>query len=169
MLVSEMIEYLNFIPICTLVALLGAATCYPYYLMKTLLKIADESLTDLLPEVPYDSPKSDEKRQKLNECVLTRISKQYLSKAYTEEWIKELNKEQVNKIFSNYKAKPSGQMVKSLGKSIIKMYSVGACTVLRMTNQDVLSKDLESDPFLNSALQRLIVNCTTNSVHYLHH
>ena len=34
-----------------------------------------------------------------------------------------------------------------LGKSIIKMYSVGACAVLRMTNQEELSEDQESDPF----------------------
>ena len=39
-------------------------------------------------------------------------------------------------------------MVKSLSKSIIKMYSMGACAVLGMTNQDALSEDLESDPFL---------------------
>ena len=45
-------------------------------------------------------------------------------------------------------------MVKSLGKSIIKMYSMGGCAVIGMTNQDVLSKDLEAGPFLNSALQR---------------
>ena len=45
-------------------------------------------------------------------------------------------------------------MVKSLGKSIIKMYSVGTCAVLGMTNQDALSEDLESNHFLNSALQR---------------
>ena len=45
-------------------------------------------------------------------------------------------------------------MVKSLGKSIINMYSMGACSVLGITNQDVLSEDLENDPFLNSALQR---------------
>ena len=44
--------------------------------------------------------------------------------------------------------------MKSLGKSIIKMYSMGACAVLEMTNQDALSEDLESDPFLNSILQR---------------
>ena len=44
-------------------------------------------------------------------------------------------------------------MVKSLGKSIINMYSMGACKVLGI-NQDVLSEDLEYDPFLNSALQR---------------
>ena len=31
---------------------------------------------------------------------------------------------------------------------------MGACAVLGMTNQDVLSEDLESDPFLNSTVQR---------------
>ena len=45
-------------------------------------------------------------------------------------------------------------MVKSLGKSIINMYSIGACAALGITNQDAMSEDLESDPFLNSALQR---------------
>ena len=45
-------------------------------------------------------------------------------------------------------------MVKSLGHSIINMYSMGACTALGITNQEALSEDLENDPFLNSALQR---------------
>ena len=34
------------------------------------------------------------------------------------------------------------------------MYSMGACSVLGITNQEALSEDLENDPFLNSALQR---------------
>ena len=75
-------------------------------------------------------------------------------KAYAKEQVNKDSAEEVNKLFSNYEAKLSGQMVKSLGKSIIRMYSMGACAVLGMTNQDALSKDLESDPFLNSALQR---------------
>ena len=45
-------------------------------------------------------------------------------------------------------------MVKSLGKSVINMYSMGACAALGITNQDALSEDLENDPFLNSTLQR---------------
>ena len=45
-------------------------------------------------------------------------------------------------------------MVKSLGHSVINMYSMGACAALGMSNQDALSEDLENDPFLNSALQR---------------
>ena len=34
------------------------------------------------------------------------------------------------------------------------MYSMGACAVLGISNQDALNEDLENDPFLNLALQR---------------
>ena len=109
---------------------------------------------ELIGNLGYGAPQSDTKRQKLLECVLTGNSKLYLGKVYTEEKIKELNLEEVEKLFNNYEAKLSGQMVKSLGKSIINMYSTGACSALGITNQEALSEDLENDPFLNSALQR---------------
>ena len=96
-------------------------------------------------------PQSDKKHQKLLECVLTRNSKLYLGKVYTEEQFAKLSKEEVEQRFNNYEAKLSGQMVKSLGKSIINMYSMGTCSALGIRN---LSEDLENDPFLNSALQR---------------
>ena len=102
----------------------------------------------------YDPPQLDTKRQKLLECILTGNSKLYLGKVHTEDQIKKLSDEEVDKLFNNYKAKLSGQMVKSLGISIINMYSMGACAVLGIRSQDALSEDLESDPFLNSALQR---------------
>ena len=83
-----------------------------------------------------------------------RNSKLYLGKVYTEEQLAKLSEEEVEKLFNNYEAKLMGQMVKSLGKSIINMYSMGACSALGITNQEALSKDLDNDPFLNSALQR---------------
>ena len=45
-------------------------------------------------------------------------------------------------------------MIKSLGCSVINMYSMGAFAALGISNQDALGEDLENDPFLNSALQR---------------
>ena len=60
----------------------------------------------------------------------------------------------MEKPFNNYEAKLSGQMVKSLGRSINNMYSMGACSALGITNQEALSEDLENDPFLNSTLKR---------------
>ena len=62
----------------------------------------------------YDNPQSDTKRQKLLECALTGNSKLYLGKVYTEEKVKELSNEEVDKLFNNYEAKLSGQMVRSL-------------------------------------------------------
>ena len=76
------------------------------------------------------------------------------AKVYTEDQLKKLSKEEVEKLFNNYEAKLSGQMVHLLRCSIINMYSMGTCSALGITNQDVLSEDLENDPFLNSALQR---------------
>ena len=111
------------------------------------LKIAEDNL------VSY-APQPDLKRQKLLEYILTRNSKLYLGKVYTKERVNDLSDEEVDKLFSNYKAKLSGQMVNSLGKSIINMCLMGACAVLGISDQDALSEDLESDPFLNSALQR---------------
>ena len=144
-----MLEYLNFCLICALFALI----LYLYSRVKRylpLLKMAEEFISNL----GYGTPQSDTKGQKLLECVLTGNSKLYLGKVYTEEKIKELNEEEVEKLFNNYEAKLSGQMVKSLGKSIINMHSMGACSVLGITNQEALSEDLENDPFLNYALQR---------------
>ena len=97
----------------------------------------------------YDAPQSDSRSQKLLECILTGNSKLYLGKIYTGEQINKLSDEEVDKLFSNYEAKLSGQMVKSLGKSIINMYSMAACAALRMSNQDALNEELENDPFLN--------------------
>ena len=142
-----MLEYLNFCLLCALFAL----TFYLYIRIKKyfpLLKMAEEIFSS------YETPQSDTKHQKLLECVLTGNSKLYLGKVYTEEQLKKLNKEEVEKLSNNYEAKLSGQMVKLLGHSVINMYSMGACAALGITNQDALSEDLENDPFLNSALQR---------------
>ena len=66
--------------------------------------MAEASINELLPDVPYDPPKSEVKRQKLIDCVLTRNSKQCLGQAYTEEHVNKLSAEKVDKLFSNYEA-----------------------------------------------------------------
>ena len=84
-----MIEYLSFLLQCTTVIILGATVYCLYPFLKMI-----ESINELLPEVPYDPPKSDVKGQKLIECVLTGNSKQYLEKAYTEEQVNKLSAEE---------------------------------------------------------------------------
>ena len=70
-----------------------------------------------------DPPESDVNRQKFIKCIVTGNSKQYLQKDYTEEQVKKLSSEEVNKLFNIYETKLLGKMVKSLGKSIIQVFS----------------------------------------------
>ena len=144
-----MLEYLNFCLLCAIFASI-LYLCIRIKKYFAILKMAEE----LIGNLGYGAPQSDTKHQKLLECVLTGNSKLYLGKVCTEEQLAKFNKEEVGKLFNNYEAKLSGQMVKSLSKSITNMYSMGACAALGITNQDALSEDLENNPFLNSALQR---------------
>ena len=61
----------------------------------------------------------------------------------------------VNTLLNRYESVLSAQMTKSLGnKSVINLYSNIACSVLGIGNQQELSTDLESDPFLKGQLKR---------------
>ena len=95
-----------------------------------------------------------DKRERLVGCFLSGNSKMYLGKEYTEAQINEMDCTNVNTLLNRYESVLSAQMTKSLGKSVINLYSNIACSVLGVDNQQDLSDDLECDPFLNTAMQR---------------
>ena len=95
-----------------------------------------------------------EKRGRLVACVLSGSSKMYLGIEYTEQQINEMDCTNVNTLSNRYKSVLSAQMTKSLGRSVINLYSNIACSVLGVGNQQDLSNDLECDPFLIRAMQR---------------
>ena len=78
----------------------------------------------------------------------------YLGKEYTEQQINEMDGTNVNTLLNRYVSVLSAQMTKSLGKSVINLYPNITCSALGVGNQQELSTDQESDPFLNTALQR---------------
>ena len=95
-----------------------------------------------------------DKKERLVACVLSDNSKMYLGKEYTEEQINNMDCNDVNTLLNRYESVLSAQMTKSLGKSVINLYSNIACSLLGVGNQQELSTDLECDPFLNTAMQR---------------
>ena len=94
------------------------------------------------------------KRDRLKTCILSGNSKQYLGKEYTEQQINEMDGNNINISSNGYESVLSAQMTKSLGKSVINLYSNVACSVLGIGNQQDLGNDLECNPFLNTAMQR---------------
>ena len=95
-----------------------------------------------------------DKRERLVACILSGNSKMYLGEEYTETQINEMDCTNVNTLLNRYESVLSAQMTKSLGKSVINLYSNLACSVMGVGNQQNLSEDLECDPFLNTAMQR---------------
>ena len=169
---------INSLPLLTMFGV----TCYAYYRLKKifyLISIVMESeildqLTSLEENVNSEvtkpkrgrrkkaDPKINEledndvreKRERLVACVLSGNSKMYSGKEYTEQQINEMDCTNVNTLLNRYESVLSAQMTKSLGKSVINLYSNIACSVPGVGNQQELSTNLESDPFLNTAMQR---------------
>ena len=173
-----MIEYVNLLLLLTMFG----ATCYAYYRLKKIFYLISivmdseilDQLTNLERDVDSEFPKPKrgrkkkadtkmneledndvrDKRERLVACVLSGNSKMYLGKEYTEEQINKMDCNDVNALSNRYESVLSAQMTKSLGKSVINLYSNIACSVLGVDNQQDLSDDLECDPFLNTAMQR---------------
>ena len=95
-----------------------------------------------------------DKGERLVACILSGNSKMYLGKEYIEQQINEMDYNSINTLLNRYESVLSAQMTKSLGKSVIDLYSNLVCSVLGVGNQQELSTDLECDPFLNTAMQR---------------
>ena len=173
-----MIEYINLLLLLTMFG----STCYGYYRLKKIFYLISivmdseilDQLTNLERDVDSEFPKPKrgrkkkadtkineledndikDKRERLAACVLSGNSKMYLGKEYTEEQINKMDCNDVNTLLNRYESILSAQMTKSLGKSVINLYSNVACSVLGVGNQQELITDLESNPFLNTALQR---------------
>ena len=173
-----MIEYVNLLLLLTMFG----STCYVYYKLKKffyLISIVMDSeildqLTDLGRDVDSEFPKPKrghkkkadtemneledndvrDQRERLVACVLSGNSKMYSGKEYTEQQINEMDCTNVNTLLNRYESVLSAQMTKSLGKSVINLYSNITCSVLGVGNQQELSTNLECDPFLNTAMQR---------------
>ena len=167
-----MIEYIN---LFILLVMFGS-TCYVYYRLKKIFYLISivmdseilDQLTDLGRDVDSEFPKpkrgrkkkadpkvneledNDErdKRERLVACVLSGNSRIYLGKEYTEQQVNEMDCTNVNTLLNRYESVLSSQMTKSLGKSIINLYSNIACSVLGVGNQ----QEPSTDPFLNTAM-----------------
>ena len=173
-----MTEYINLLLLLTMFG----STCYVCYTLKKIFYLISitidseilDQLTNLERDVNSEFPKPKrgrklkadpkineledndvrDKRERLVACVLSGNSKMYSGKEYTEQQINEMDYNSINTLLNRCESVLSAQMTKSLGKSVINLYSNLACSVLGVGNQQELSTDLECDPFLNNTMQR---------------
>ena len=164
--IVKIIEYINLLLLLTMFG----STCYVYYRLKKIFYLISivmdseilDQLTDLGRDFDSEFPKPKrghkkkadtkineledndirDKRERLVACVLSGNSKMYLGKEYTEQQINQMDYNSINTLLNRYESILSSQMTKSLGKSVINLYSNLACSLLGVGNQQELSTDL---------------------------
>ena len=168
--IIKMIDYVNLFLLLTMFG----STCYVYYKLKKFFYLIsilmDSEILDQFAKLEKNvvsevtkpkrgrKKKTDTKMNKVEEndikgkkdrlitCVLSSNSKQYLGKEYTEQQINEMDSNNIMTLSNRYESVLSAQMTKSLGKTVINLYSNIVCSVLGIGNQQDLSDDLEHDP-----------------------
>lgn len=93
----------------------------------------------------------EEKRDKLISAIL---GGKYVDKKLTVESVKKMNEKDLDKELNRYERSLGAVMVKTLGNSLLQMYTTIVGYFLPIENKDNLLEDLNKDPFLDHAIHK---------------
>jgi len=94
----------------------------------------------------------EEKKERLLTLVASGKSQLYLGLQLTPEQVQRLKPDEIVFLHNRYDKVLGAQMVKSLGHSIIKLYTKVMGTFFDLDNEDDLTYDLQKDPVLINSL-----------------
>jgi hypothetical protein len=94
-------------------------------------------------------------RQRIAELISAGNSKEYLGKQITLDQLGIMTDREIEKSYAIYEAKLGLKMTKSLGQSIISLYTASISHIFPVDNKDKLAKDLSDDPIINASLSSM--------------
>ena len=82
------------------------------------------------------------------------MSKQYIGRQLSAEEIDSLPNEEIGKLYARYEARLGASMRRTLGSAVLQIYTTAVSHLLPISaaRQDLLTADLEADPFVGHAL-----------------
>ena len=106
-----------------------------------------------------------EQRDRLAIIAAGGQARQYLGKSLSVEEIDKMGDDEVRKLYTRYETRLGVCMTKTLGKAVLQLYTTVATMFLPIPpeNRQPLMEDLESDPFVDHAL-----NSTACELYYRH-
>ena len=133
------------------------ALLFPIYIIFTVyIYLFKMEMEEIIESIDTTEPNVDiqEKREKLISAVIG--GGKYLEKKITVETLNNMKDEEINKEFDKYEKKLGSAMVKTLGRSIVELYSTAASHFLPISPENKLKllEDLNQDPFLDHALNK---------------
>jgi len=99
-----------------------------------------------------NTEEGNDKREKLYQLITTGKSKMYLGKQITVEQIQSFTTEEVDNYYARYESVLGSRMTKSIGKSIISIYTNIINHFFKVKDIDYLYEDLNNDPIVSNTI-----------------
>lgn len=103
---------------------------------------------DLLVQDSITDDKYQEKRESILRIVSSGKSKMYFGTEISIEQINQLSCQDILVLHHRYENIVAGQMVKSLGYSLINMYTKVVSSIVSLDSEEELTEDLRRDPLI---------------------
>lgn len=92
------------------------------------------------------------KKEKLYQLITTGKSKLYLGKQLTVEEVQSFTPEEVADYYARFQSALGAKMAKSIGTSLISLYTKTLNHFLKVKDVDYLSEDLTNDPIVTNTI-----------------
>ena len=145
-------------------------------ILKYKLKTMNIDIDDIIDNILLDEPQIDSKtkqvnavgpnklvdqptiaiyRQRLAECISAGNSKTYLGKHLSLEQLGIMSEKEVVKCYAIYESKLGLNMTKSLGHSILSLYTAAVSHLFPIDSKEKLTEDLKNDPLITESLSSI--------------
>jgi hypothetical protein len=114
-----------------------------------------EEKSKKLTGTKVDQPTIALYRQRLAECLSSGNSKTYLGKNITLEQLSTMSEKELIKCYTIYESKLGMNMTKSLGCSIISLYTAVVSHLFPIDSKEKLTEDLKNDPLITESLSSI--------------
>ena len=92
------------------------------------------------------------KKERLYQLIGTGNSKRYLGKNLTVEEVQTFTPEEIEDYYARYQSALGAKMAKSIGKSLISVYTKTLNHFFKVKEVDYLSEDLTNDPIVSNTI-----------------
>jgi hypothetical protein len=112
----------------------------------------DIILNEEINNADYASEQIKNKKERLYQLVATGKSGMYLGKSLTVEEVQSFTPEEIDHYYTRYQSVFGARMSKSIGKSLISLYTKSINYFFKIKDIDCLYDDLVNDPIVSNTI-----------------
>ena len=155
----EFLRDLSTIGVNFLIIFIFSFSTYKIYNLLNKSRSIINKMEEFIPEIDVinndvDNDDIEEKRNRLATLAAGGMTKTYLGKDLPIDKIEKMTNDEIRSAYAKYESRLGGVMTKTLGKSLLTLYTHTVGTVLPISeeNKSKMTEELELDPFIAHAI-----------------